>query len=189
MNEATDFKSKEEEPKRKNSFWQSVKNNPAKTITVISIILLISVYFYKDHVANKQIENIEQLANQQLLDNNNEMLTVLSKPLVWSIRAEMLRGNLEQVNIFVKDIVKEKNFELIQIIDPNNKIILSTDKKLENIEAKTLYDTAILNHNELKIYNTNNEVLLLTTPIMGYDKKLGLLVIKYKPNKFNSISK
>ena len=98
------------------------------------------------------------------------MLTALSKPLIWSIRAEMLKGNLEQVNIYVKDIVKEKNFQVLQIIDPDGKGILSTNKKVEGKNANILYDSTMLSADAIKIYHTDNNLLIMSAPIMGYDK-------------------
>ena len=168
----------------KKTFAKFVKQNPVLITVLISLVAITVVYFWKDLQAKRQVAYIKKSATEQLIKSNKEMLTVLSKPLVWSIRSEMLSGNLEKVNIYVKDIVKEKNFQLLQVIDVTGKIILSTDKKLEGKNAPAYYDQTLLSTDSLKIKTTENLSLLMFAPIMGYDKKLGVLVIAYKPAPF-----
>jgi hypothetical protein len=93
-----------------NSF---IKKHPVIFTIILALIALACVYYWKNYQARKQKEAIENIATVQLMQNNVEMLKLLSKPLVWSIRSEMLRGNLEQVNIYTNDMVKEKNFRFI----------------------------------------------------------------------------
>lgn len=52
----------------------------------------------------------------------------MARPLVCSSRAEMLPGNLQQVNLFTVDLAKEQNFQFIYIVDKDCTIILPTDK-------------------------------------------------------------
>lgn len=172
--------------KRKKTFMEFIKNNPALITAIIGLIAVVAVYFWKDIQGRKQKAAVENMASQQLLQNSNEMLRLLSKPLVWSIRSEMLRGNMEQVNIFAKDLIKEKNFQFIHLIDPGGKIILSTDKKLEGQMAIGMFDPVLVQTDSVKIVNTNNDMLTLAVPVMGYDKRLAILIIKYTPAKFIS---
>ena len=161
-----------------------IKKNPVLLNVLLAFVAVTAVYIWKDVQKNSQIALVEKKALEKLDQNNREMLTALSKPLIWSIRAEMLKGNLEQVNIYVKDIVKEKNFQVLQIIDPDGKVILSTNKKVEGKNANILYDSTMLSADAIKIYHTDNNLLIMSAPIMGYDKKLGVLVIEYKPDSF-----
>ncbi len=170
----------------KKKFARFVKNNPVLTTAIIGLLAIIVVYFWQELQNNKQLRKVKKMASEQLVQSNNEMLIVLSKPLIWSIRSEMLRGNLEQVNIYVKDIVKEKNFQIVQVTDPSGKIILSTNKKLEGKNASLSYDSTLLNANAIKIKNTGDSLLVMSAPIMGYDKKLGVLIIEYKTTSFTT---
>ncbi len=172
--------------KQKTTILDFIKNNPVLITAIIGLIAVAAMYFWKDIQGKKQKAAVEKMASQQLMENNHEMLRLLAKPLVWSIRSEMLRGNLEQVNIFTKDLVKEKNFQFIHLVDPGGKIILSTDKKLEGQMATGMFDPALVQTDSVKIVNTNNEMLTLAVPVMGYDKRLALLIIKYTPVAFIS---
>lgn len=161
-----------------------VRNHPAKVTGIIGMFLIIIVYFWKDFEAKKQKKDLVQTASERLLENNQLMLKLVSKPLVWSIRSEMLRNNMEQVNILTKDLVKEKNFQAIHIIEPSGQILISTDKKLEGQSAIGTIDPSLLNSDSVLI-NKTADMLFLSAPIMGYDKKLGFVVITYKPEKFS----
>jgi len=164
-----------------------IKNNPVVLTVLLALLCVSAVYIWKEVQKNKQLAIIEKNALETLDQNNRELLTALSKPLIWSIRAEMLKGNLEQVNIYVKDMVKEKNFQLIQVIGADGNIALSTNKKLEGQKAATWYDSGMLNTDTIKIYSVKNNLLIMYAPIMGYDKKLGVLVIEYDPVSFSTI--
>ena len=147
-----------------------IKKKPVLPTVLLALVAVTAVYIWKDVQKNSQIALVEKKALEKLDQNNREMLTALSKPLIWSIRAEMLKGNLEQVNIYVKDIVKEKNFQVLQIIDPDGKVILSTNKKVEGKNANILYDSTMLSADAIKIYHSDNNLLIMSAPIMGYDK-------------------
>ena len=93
----------------RNSF---IKKYPVFITVIIAVIAIVLVFYWKNYQAQKQKEAIVNMASTQIMQNNIDMLKLLSKPLVWSIRSEMLRGNLEQVNIYTNDMVKEKNFNI-----------------------------------------------------------------------------
>lgn len=168
----------------KKGFGNWARNNPVLLTALIGLIVAVAIYFWKDMAAKKQKAAIEKMANEQLVQSSEEMLKLIAKPLVWSIRAEMLRDNLEQVNIFTKDLVKEKNFQFIHLIDPDGKIIISTDKKLEGQSAIGLFDENLKQTDSVTVVNKENNMLTLTAPVMGYDKRLGLLILDYAPVKF-----
>ena len=163
-----------------------IKSNPVIIIIVISLVAIVSTFYYKDIQGNKQKHAIEKLAQEQLLQTNENMLRLVAKPLIWGIRTEMLRGNLEQVNLFLSDLVKEKNFQFIHLVDPTGNILISTDKKLEGQSATTLFADSLLHTDSIKIINNENQVTTLLAPVMGFDKKLGTLIFNYATPAFVS---
>jgi hypothetical protein len=149
------------------------------------LLLIVIVYFWKDIQGRNERKAILEKANIELKSKNHEMMVLLCKPLVWAIRAELLRNNLEQVDIFTSDLVKEKNFKSITLVEPSGNIIISTNKKLEGQPASALFDTAILSTDSTVVISMENGELLVASPVMGYDKRLGTLVINYNPENFN----
>ncbi len=169
--------------KTKKSFFRFVKKYPALFVALIGIIAVGVVYFWKDTEGKKRTAAVEKKAAAQLLENNEEMLKLLTKPLIWSIRSEMLRGNLEQVDIFITDLVREKNFQYICLVGPNGDILVSTDKKLEGNPATGIVDATVINTDSVIVNRKENEMLIVASPVMGYDKRLGTIVFEYAPAK------
>ncbi len=170
--------------KKKSSFFQTIKKYPVVFTVLIAIIVIVGVYFWKEQEGITELERVEKMATTQLMQNNQDMLKIMAKPLIWSIRAEMLRGNMEQVNIFTTDLVREKNFQFIYVVEPGGDFIVSTDKKLEGQSAIGMFDARLVQTDSVLIDVGDNNVLTLAAPVMGYDKKLAILIMKYSPPKF-----
>lgn len=152
---------------------------------MVSLLALVAVYFWKDIQGKKQKTAIEKMAAEQLMENNAEMLKLVTKPFVWSIRAEMLRENMDQINSYTKEMVREKNFQIIHLIDPAGKIVISTDKKLEGQPAAEMFESYILQTDSVVVLR-KDMLLFVAAPVMGYDKKLGVLLMSYKPEKLKT---
>ncbi len=172
------------EATKKKSFGQFVKKYPVFLTALLGLLAVTAVYFWKDMQGRNEKAAVEKMATAQIEQNLHDMLRLMSKPLIWSIRSEMLRGNIEQVNIFTTDLVKEKNFQYIHLIDPNGNIIVSTDKKLEGQSGIGMFDNAILQTDSVMVFNSDNNMLTLAAPVMGYDKRLATVILKYKPARF-----
>ena len=171
--------------KKKPGILGFIRNHTYLTTMLAGLLLIVIVYFWKDIQGRNERKAILEKANIELKNKNHEMMALLCKPLVWAIRAELLRNNLEQVDIFTSDLVKEKNFKSITLVEPSGNIIISTNKKLEGQPASALFDTAILSTDSTVVISMENGELLVASPVMGYDKRLGTLVINYNPENFN----
>jgi hypothetical protein len=105
----------------------------------------------------------------------------MAKPLVWNIRADMLRRNSEQINLLFLDLVKEKNFQFIHLIAPDGYVLLSTNKSLEGKLIDANVDAALLLVRSEMVVIEINHVLYVSAPIFGVDKQIATLIIGYKP--------
>ena len=170
------------EKEERNGF---IKKYPVITTVLIALLALVIVYFWKDVQGNKQRKAVIEQATIQLQNTNKEMLVLLCKPLVWNIRAELLRENVEQVVLFTNDMVKEKNLESIHLIKPSGEFMVSTNKKLEGQSAAGMFDAALLDTDSTIVVSTASGELIAASPVMGYDKKLCTLVLQYTPEAFN----
>ena len=162
-----------------------LRKNPVLFTALIGILAIAVVYFWKDIQGKKQKAEVEKMASAQIMENTREMLKLVTKPFVWSIRAEMLRENMDQVNIYTKEMIREKNFQIIYLIDPEGKIVISTDKKLEGQLAAGMVETGLLQTDSVMVLK-KDDLLTVAAPVMGYDKKLGVLIMSYLPEKFST---
>ncbi len=169
------------------AFIRFIKKYALISTTLIGLAAVFVVYVWKDSEGNKQKEEVIEMATIRLQEKNYELLTLLCKPLVWSIRSEMLRGNIEQVNIFTTDLVKEKNFQFIHLIEPFGTILISTNKRLEGQPAGTMFNTDILTTDSTIVRPAEDgKTLIVASPVMGYDKRLGTLILSYMSDEFHA---
>lgn len=184
-------KTQDQKPETEKGFSLStfIKKYPVLAAIICGLIAVAIVYFWKDIQMKKAKGEITRKADEQLLQNNQDMLKLMCKPLVWSIRSEMLRGNMEQVNVFTTDLVKEKNFQFIHIVDPAGTIIVSTDKKLEGQPAEGKIDALALTTDSIMVMKKESNLLSVSAPVMGFEKRLATIIFYYKPVGFEVNSK
>lgn len=95
--------------------------------------------------------------------------------LTWAVRSEMTRDNLEQVNTYFIQLIKEPSIESIQLIDHSSgKVLLSTNKK---DEGTTVKDEFVLNAKE-PISKIKDNQIQSVAPVFGLSQQLGILVIE-----------
>lgn len=177
-------KGKDEISNTAKTFSGFVKRNPVLFTILVALVALVSVYFWKDTEGKNKRRVVEKMASEQLLQINVDMLKLMAKPLVWSIRSEMLRGNMDQVNIYTKELVQEKNFQYVHIVEPGGKILISTNKKLEGQPAAGILEASLLQTDSVQVVNKENDLLTIAAPVMGYDKKLATIIMDYTPVRF-----
>lgn len=173
---------KNQNQKSKSSFFGFMKNHPTLTVLFIALIALAGVYFWKDIQGKNQQAEVVQSAREQLIVNQQQMLQLVAKPMAWSIRAEMLRGNMEQANMLISDLVKEQNVLFIHLIDPSGKVLLSSNKRFEGQPIGTEIDPVLLTVELPTVEFSNKNTFTVATPIMGVDRRLATLVFAYTHN-------
>ena len=106
--------------------------------------------------------------------------------LSWAVRGELLRNNLDQVSQYLNELVKIKDTERAVLIGDDGKLLVSTDKKLEEAAAKEIYPEELLQQRKITIQSDVNGRKLLIVPIMGLNNRLATVVISYKNPPLNS---
>lgn len=175
--------------KKPSFFSRFIKKYPLTTTILFGLLALVVVYFAKDFEGNLKKKNVEKQAAIQLLEKDRTMLKLVSKPLVWNVRSEMLRSNLDQIDLLMTNLVKEKNFQYIHLVNMDGGIILSTDKKMEgkSIENGTLWNAFLAD--TTVVLSGKENLITVVAPVMGYDDRMGTLVIAYQAAPFISQKK
>lgn len=152
---------------------------------IIGILLLAGVvfYFYKTYEIRKIREDLTVQADSLIVKQNKRALMLAAKPLAWAIRAEMLRNNLDEINVLTTDLIKEKNILDISLLNASGVIINSTNKKLEGSVASDIYKNYLV-LDSIQVLNTSDSVSRVIAPIMGYQSKLGVIIMNYKFSRF-----
>lgn len=152
----------------------------------VALILLISLWIWKSveisgirNASEKEKQNLKEQATSEIAEVHKQHLLLLAKPFVWAVRTELMQGNRNQVNLYLNDMVKEKNFQQIAIADNKGKIIASTNKKDEGQPFSSIASAGSLNNNDTNIETQSDSTLVMTSPVMGFNSRLGTLLIRY----------
>jgi sensor histidine kinase regulating citrate/malate metabolism len=163
--------------KRPSAFRRFLKKHPIFTTVVAGLIAVVLVYFGKDIQGNIQKKALVKEANTELRQNNEALAKLIAKPLVWSIRSEMLRGNMEQVSQLITDLVKGSQVQFIHLLDQNGTVKLSTNKNREGQPIAEEAIKAVLKADSTSLVGAEDHLVTVVSPIMDYDKRLGTLVV------------
>ncbi len=176
----------------------SPKKKQLSTQTIVLIIILglliiipTAIYTWKQiEIGNlkkqqkSEITDIRTKANASITDNNKKNIETLTRVFSWAVRSEMLRNNMDQVNIYMTEMVKKADLKDISLIKTDGIVTLSTNKKYEG----NIYPGPVANQlggiNEVTSQNDANGNIMCICPVMGLDNRLGTLVLTYTPNMF-----
>jgi hypothetical protein len=100
--------------------------------------------------------------------------------LSWAVRGELIRNNLDQVSQYLNELVKMKDTERVVLISDDGKLLVSTDKRLEEAEGKDLYPAEVLQKRKITMLSDVNGKKLLVVPVMGLNSRLATVVVSYK---------
>lgn len=174
-------KSDEKSSKKNNGFFNYLKKHPVFTTIAVFLILMLVLFLWMDISSRRENNRIVRTATVQIEQMNHDMLVLMSRPMVWSIRAELLRGNFEEINLLISDMVRERNFRNIFVANADGEIIASTNKTQEGQQSSQHLPRDMVAPENTTVITNDNNMLLLSAPVLGFDRRLGTLVIEYQP--------
>lgn len=173
-----------------NLIKENSRNKTLIIIILIAVVLLVAMWIWKNiqvknerEESNQAMKVVQERATSALIDAHKEHLGLLAKPYVWAIRNEMLSGNTNQVHVYANEMVKEKNFQSIVVANDKGVIISSTNKKNEGKLFSSVANQEFITVNTTVVQNINDSTLVMISPVMGFNNRLGTLMITYKVDK------
>lgn len=166
------------EEKKKNGLVKFIFNHKMVFFLIVCLLILFAwakfkIYFLEKNYSEQQKEIINnyELKIDSLTISRMELT---AKTFSWAIRSELMRENLEQVDQFFLNFIREPEIKKLQLLNPENgAILLSTDKK---DEGQFVADDSILKAEFQKTIN-DSVMFKIITPIMGLNNKIGIVVI------------
>lgn len=161
--------------------------NRSLLIAALVAIGLIAIILVWKSIQIKNIRNEEQARREQLrsdaiqavMQSHKDHLRLLARPYVWSIRQEMMRGNTNQLNVYANEMIREKNFRNIVVANDKGIIISSTNKRFEGQGFASVGNTSYLSSDSTIVEAINDSVIVMSSPVMGFNNRLGTLMITY----------
>ena len=167
-------------------------NNEFKTKTlaflkknIVSVILLLEiiiVYIWfsveMDNTTNRYENEKIQLITKFETERDSlqiKHLEFASTIFSWSVRSELLRNNMENLNELLTVFVKESGANWVQLINPeNNVVLLSSDKKFEGNQYNQILDFEISKTIVLK----EAGFVHIMIPVTGINSNIAILAIE-----------
>ncbi|TXK23599.1 hypothetical protein FVR03_22445 [Pontibacter qinzhouensis] len=168
----------------------SALKRPIVFIPMLLLLCLLVLYFYKESQlkgikaqAQADQQAVLDRANQRITENNTYLLQVMTKPFSWALRTAMLAGNQEQVDQYLFQFVQEKNFNLVLVADATGTIVSSTDQNFTGKAFANHFKQDYLKAEAALVDYANTERVVVVSPIMGFNTRLGTLLAVYLPGQ------
>lgn len=168
----------------------SVKKGNRKIILVIailSIVMLATIWIWKNiqiNDINREAERKNELLREEtssiINKSHKTYLKLFVKPYAWAIRSELLTGNIKQVNLYSNEMVKEEDVLGVIVSNGSGVIISSTNKKNEGNSISGIAPSNYEKSDSIIVETINDSTLLVVSPIMGFNNRLGTLMITYR---------
>jgi len=158
-----------------------IKKNLLSVVLALLLIVVAIWFLIKVSVDAKRFEN-EKTQLITLYETQMDSLQVkhiefASTVFSWSVRSELMRNNVENLNQLLTVFVKESGADLVQLVNPENKLILlSSDKKFEG----TTYDQNLDFEIENTVVLEQDGKVIIVTPVMGFNSTIGILIVELK---------
>jgi hypothetical protein len=176
---------KKENPTAKNENINKDPNPPVKKKNIfqkhpfvfVLLVALIIAIIWGNLNANRIEKKLTEQHNKALQAERELLGKTLANTMALTLRSELTRDNKEQAEQYMVEFLKsDLTISRVSFMDQSSKkITFSTDK---SFESKTIEDDFILNTDESN-YKNIEEGLLLTAPVNGLSRQLGVLIINW----------
>lgn len=106
-----------------------------------------------------------------------ETLKLIAVPLAWAVRTEAIQEDYVQIEEYLARLVKEPAVTRAVLVSPDGDIRITTDKKLQAEPASRFFGD--LTAGDGIALEQEGDELRLMVPILGYDTRLGSLIIGF----------
>ena len=133
----------------------------------------------------KQLASARVLIMQEAREYADEQYTKeeerFGQVLSWAVRGELIRNNLDQVDQYLNELVKMRDTDRVVLISNEGKLLVSTDKKLEDANVLDIYPKEILEQDKIAVVSNVDDKKLLIVPVMGLNSRIATIIVSYSP--------
>ena len=168
----------------KRSWFQ--RNQGLTVFLSLLIIIIIALYAWKQldkRSLNKRLESqkVEIINNsRRIIEEKRKILLIdVAKTLSWAVRSEAQRNNFDQINLYLNEFVKNRDFEIVMFVNEEGIITVSTDKRIEQTPFRDHFAEDYSSAEEITIKITSDNKWIAAAPVMGLNNRIGTLILIY----------
>lgn len=175
---------KEELPPKKSTLDILVRH--WRLVGVLLLVLAVAgTYLWKNVAVARAKAHLTRQAATVIAAHNESSLRLVTVPLVWVVRSEMLRGNYDQINQYLAQFVREPNMKEVLVARADGRIVAATNKKREGAVVTDIFPPEVPKVDTITVTTRPDGMFLVAAPIMGLNDKLGVLVLVASPPDFS----
>lgn len=158
---------------------------------VFLVIIFFVIAWKQISVSRMESEMAKQLASERVLITQEAREYAdkqyvkeeerFGQVLAWAVRGELIRSNLDQVDQYLNELVKMKDTDRVVLVSEEGKLLVSTDKRLEDENVANLYPKEILKPDSITVVTNVDDKKLLVVPVMGLNSRIATIVVSYNP--------
>ncbi len=155
--------------------------------SIIGFLVLLTVYAFiskgmaASRHANALVEtkhHYQVQAQLAVAQNAKAQLSLLQKTFVWAVRSALIRGNLDEVNQYFNEFIKEENVKEVVLAGQRGEILVSTNKKHEGKPFIEYYPEIMLQTGDV-YFQEDSAGYMVASPVLSLNTKLGTLFVTY----------
>ena len=100
--------------------------------------------------------------------------------LAWSVRDALMRKNLDEIDQYFGELVKDERIRLVLLADATGNVIVSTDRNFKGAPFAQHFPAAALEHKSVSIESAEGQMKRLVMPIQGLNERLGTALLVYQ---------
>jgi hypothetical protein len=108
-----------------------------------------------------------------------ELQGLFGTALAWAVRSSMLRNNLDEIDQYFIDLVKNPRIALVLLADADGKVLRSTDRKYIDATFSGHFPAVLLQDADVSVHVGNSNLVRLVLPIQGLTSRLGTVLVEY----------
>jgi len=168
-------------------------NRKIRYLVIVLVLGIAVTYVWKEiavraalRQAREQRTELIEASRRSLTQQTDDMLKLAAIPLGWAVRSEALRDNYSQVDDYLSLFVKQPFVNGILLVGSDGVVRIATDKKLEGQDAGGLLPADLLQSSATVVVDAAPGDIQVIVPVMGYDARLGTLVLNYSRDAIES---
>ena len=168
-------------------------------VGVVLAVALALMFFWKQAAvssAEKRLDAERQTLTAQLAEEKSAVLAqardaiarnseaghlMFGTALAWAVRGELIRANLDQVDQFFNELVRNERIRVVLLAGADGKILLASDRKLQGGILAEHFPAELNEQAAVAVRPGEGAEKLLVLPIHGLSSRLGTVVLAYLP--------
>lgn len=120
-------------------------------------------------------------AEESLVRQTRELETLFGAALAWSVRSALLRNNLDEIDQYFGDLVKNPRIPLVLLADAEGKVLRATDRKYLDTAFEANFPAELLTGTDVAVHLDEGRRKRIVLPIQGLTSRLGTVLLVYSP--------